>query len=421
METFIKNVFAQNWQRIFFSLVAAVVIWMIVSASITTVRVFTRVPVRIVNLPPNKTIRGLMPDGLLDRRMTVTVTGTKDIIDKLGPQGFEVVLDASDRGDEWVAKLSNNNLVSLNPDVSLVHAVRQLSYSELIIRLCPLVTMKIPVFIRPPKEEAPEGYQFLDIWPQKLYQVVSGPEEDVKQLQEEGLELHFDLSEITPEQLDSLQGEGPDEDEVSFFVPDGWKKVRIPFLHNAVQALNSPEARQLRIDFLHKALLPIDGPLPIRVFYPRATLTTLNPSTVLLQPNDVIKQEKGVSYVDQRLFVNEVSRLFLDIVRDRLEIVLVPTVKESTVEFRWDVQFIDPKRLEETYVTIALANEFDTDAHIGVGRALRQHLAERERFFRARFQNYLRHFQLYRAKDLPFMLSVTRDLSGRVIVTERSA
>jgi hypothetical protein len=420
METFLKDLFTKNWPRKLFSLLAAAFIWMIVSSSITTVRVFARVPIRIVNLPANKTIRGLMSNGILDKRMTLTITGAKDVLDQLGPQDFEVVLDVSDKGDEWIATVSKNNIVSLNPEVHLLHAIRHVSHTEMIIHLCPLVTRKIPVFVRPPQDEAPEGYQFLDVWPQRLYQTVSGPEDDVKKLQEEGLTLDFDLTQITADQLAALQAQGPNEDEVSFFVPDSWKRVKIPFLHSTPQPLNSLEARQLRIDFLHKALLPMDGPIPVRLFFPRATLSSLNPATLALQPNDMVKADRGVCTLTERLYVSEVSRLFLDLVRDRLEIVIVPAIKDQQTEFHWSVLLIDPKRLEEIYVTLALANELDTDTHIEEGSALEQYLAERERFFRTRFQNYVRRLQLYREKDVPLTLAITKDEIGHVFIGEPS-
>jgi hypothetical protein len=418
METFLKNLFVQNWQRKLISILAAIVIWAIVNSSITETRVFTRIPVRIVNLPQGKTIHGLMPDGFLDKRITVTLTGTKDVIQRLGPQDFEVVIDASEKGNEWSAKITKNNLLSFNPDIHLAHAVRQISHSKLVIRLCPLVTKKIPVFVQLPTGEAPEGYQFLDVWPQKLYHTVSGPEEDVKQLQEQGLELTFDLSLISPQQLDALKGEGPGEDEVSFFVPDAWKKVKIPFLHNTVETVSGPEARQLRIDFLHKTELPIDGVIPIKIFYPFATINTFNPTTLSLKPTGPVKKDHGVAYLDQMLYVHGVNRLFLDIVRDRLELVVVPVPKESGTSFLWDIQFIDPHQLEEAYVTIALSNEFDADSHMGSAKAVRQHLADREKYLRTRFQEYMRSFQLFRAPDVPLSLTITRDADGSVIIEE---
>ena len=418
METFIINLFTKNWQRKLFSILAAVLIWTVVNSSITDEKTFTRVPIRIANLPPKKTIRGIMPDGVLDKRMVLTITGNKDVLSHINPQDFEVVLDASDKGDEWVANISKNNIVNLNRDIDLLHAIQKISHPELIIHLCPLITRKVPVFVRPPQDEAPEGYQFLDVWPQKLFQTVSGPEDEVKKLQEEGLELDFDLTQISAEQLKALRSE--DEDEVSFFVPDSWKKVRIPFLHDAEQSLNSPEARQLRIDFLHKAILPVDWPIPIRLFFPRATLSTLNPATLILQPNSLIKADKGVCNMVKRLYVGEVSRLFLDVIRDRIEIVVVPISKDQAVEFHWSVLFVDPKRLEEVYVTLALASELDTDTRAEGGNALRQHLVDRERFFRIRFQNYLRRFQLLKEKGSPLSLAIAEDSSGYVSVEESS-
>ena len=421
METFLKNMFAQNWQRKLISLCAALIIWTIVSSSITITRVFTRIPIRIVNLPPNKTIRGLMPDGFLDKRITVTLTGSKDAIERLGPQDFEVVIDASDKGDEWVAKITKNNLLCLNPEIHLIHAISQLSHSELVMRLCPLITAKIPVFVQLPKEEPPEGYQLLDVWPQKLYHVISGPEEDVKQLQEDGLELILDLSLISPEQLDALKGEGPGDDEVSFFVPDAWKKVRIPFLHNAVQSINGQEAHQLRIDFLDKAILPMDGAIPVQLFFPHSTLSLFNPSTLAIQSNNLVHHDRGVAYIDQKLYVSEVSRLFLDIVRDRLEIAIVPTQKDGAPSFHWDIQFVDPHQLEEAYVTIALSSECDADSHMGSGKAFRQHLLEREKYFRSRFQNYMRNFQLYKTKDIPLTLTIKANSDGHVLIEDSSS
>ena len=319
-----------------------------------------------------------------------------------------------------MAKITKNNLLCLNPDVHLIHAITQLAHSELCMRLCPLVMAKIPVFVRLPKEEPPEGYLLLDVWPQRLYHVISGPEEDVKKLQEEGLELNLDLSSITSEQLDALKGEGPGEDEVSFFVPDSWKKVRIPFLHDAVQTINGQEARQLRIDFLHKALLPIDGPIPVRLFFPHSTLAELNPSTLEVMPDVAVQRDYGVAYINQKLFVSDVSRLFLDIVRDRLELTVVPVQKEGKTSFHWDVQFVDPHQLEEAYVTIALSSECDADSHTTNGKAFRQHLLEREQHFRTRFQNYVRNFQLYKAKDVPLALSISVDHDGHVLIEDSS-
>ncbi len=418
METFLRRLFIENFPRKLFSIVAAIVIWLIVNASISTTRVFPRVPVRVVNLPPNKTIHGMMPDGFLDKRIAVTLTGSKAVIDKLGPQDFDVVLDASNKGDEWVATVTKNNLVSLKSDVQLAQAVTSLAHSELVIHLSRLVSDRVPVYILPPKGEAPEGYQLLDVWPKQLQQAISGPEEDVDQLKESGLDLSFDLSLITKEDLDTVRGDNLGEDEVSFFVPEEWKKVRIPFLNNALEPLNSPEANKLRIDFLYSSLQPLNNALPVSIFYPAVSISTVNPQTLFLKPGGILEENHGEMLLQIPLYVDDVSRLFLDIVKDHVEIVVIPVVTENTVAFRWDVQFMDCHHLEEAFVTLALSSEYDTD--IRTSETFRQHLQQREAFFRERFREYIHRFTLYVARDVPLDLSISEEPNGGVTITNRS-
>lgn len=419
METFLKRLFVENFPRKLFSVVAAIVIWLIVSSSISSTRVFTRVPVRVVNLPPNKTIHGLMPDGFLDKRITVTLTGAKAVIDKMGPQDFDVVLDASNKGDEWVAQITKNNLVSLKSDIQLAPAVTAVAHSELVIHLSRLVSERVPVYILPPKGEAPEGYQFLDVWPRQLQHLVSGPEEDIDQLKETGLELTFDLSLITKEDLDTIRGDNLGEDEISYFVPEEWKKVRIPFLNNTLQPLNSLDSHKLRIDFLYNNLLPLNNPIPVSIFYPSVSIANVNPQTLFLKPGGILKESMGQMLLQMPLYVNDVSRLFLDIVKDHVEIIVIPVVTENTIAFRWDVQFIDCYQLEEAFVTLALSNEYDTD--IRTSEAFRQHLSQRESFFRARFREYVRAFTLYVSRDVPLNLSISREPSGGVSISNVSS
>lgn len=419
MEGSIKGFFFKNFKRKIIALIAAFVIWVLVSSSITTTRVFSRVPVRIVNLPHNKTIHGLMPDGFLDRRLSITLTGTKDVLERMGPNDFEVVIDVSEKGDEWVAKISKNNLVSLNPDIQLLNAISSISHSEMIIHLCRLVSEKIPVFVLSPKGDEPEGYQFLDIWPKNLYHIVSGPEDDVKALQQEGLDLSIDLSHIKKEELDSIRELEIGDDEVSFFIPEDWKRVRIPFLNNAVQTINGVEARQLRIDFLHKDLFPINFELPVRVFYPSETIARINPNTLFLRENSLITKKNGVFFLDKPLFAKSVSRRFLDLVQGHMEIVIVPSLKDGIIQFHTDTQIIDVHYLEEAYVTLTLSNEFDIDvAAVGDVKAFKQYLSQREQYLRDRFREYRRLLQLYSDDKTPFNLHITQDSAGSLNMSE---
>ncbi len=116
MEKVIKNLFLQNWQRKLVALLAALVVWILVNHSITDTKTLSNVPIRVVNLPPDKTILGMMPNGMLAKRITLTVSGSKEIVDELEPGDVEVVLDASQTDEnEWVVQITRKNLVSLNP------------------------------------------------------------------------------------------------------------------------------------------------------------------------------------------------------------------------------------------------------------------------------------------------------------------
>ncbi len=407
MERLLKKIFVDNLQRKVIAILSAVVLWFMIHNSITTTRTFTHVPIRVVNLAADKTIRGLMPNGILDRKLALTLTGNKDIIERLEPGDFEVVIDASGKPTEWIVQVAKKNLVSLNPDIDLIHSVTQLSQSEFVLRLSRLLTDKIPVYITHPKGEPPEGYQFLDIWPQKLSHTVSGPEEDVKALQAKGLELTFDLNDITLEDLNSLaSSQSVQGDEVSFNVPDSWKRVQIPFLHDIKQEINGPDAKNLHIDFLRKDLISLDCEVPIRVFYPLGTVNTINPHTYPLVASDGLNEREGIYAITEPLYVDDVSRLFLDIVRNHIEVVIIASRKDPREPLQTSVEFVDPQALEEQYVKLLLA----TTKEIVGSQAV-----QRQQALRLRFREYMQRFSLLFDKNKPFVVKAFITPSGIVV------
>src|SRR5271169_6314189 len=107
----IKKLFFDRLPQKLFAIVAACSIWFYVNGSITTQKVFPKMPIRVVNLPPDKTIRGLMPNGFLEKKLTIQLTGKKELLDNLTREDFEIVIDAADKGDEWIVKLDRRNLV----------------------------------------------------------------------------------------------------------------------------------------------------------------------------------------------------------------------------------------------------------------------------------------------------------------------
>ena len=89
MESVIRRMFLHNWQRKLVAVLTAIVIWLFVNHSINETKTIFNVPIRIINLPPDKTIPGLLPNGMLSRRITLTLTGAKDVIEEMEPGDLE--------------------------------------------------------------------------------------------------------------------------------------------------------------------------------------------------------------------------------------------------------------------------------------------------------------------------------------------
>ncbi len=388
--TFIEYLL-RNWQRKIAALVIALMVWLFVNHSISETKTIPNLPVRVINLPPNKTIVGLLPNGILSKRVTLTLTDTKDVIEELEPGDLEVVLDASmAMSDEWVVEIGKKNLVSLNPDVNLARNLQSISHPEFVIKLSSLATAKVPITINPPTGEPPPGFHFLDIWPQRLMQTVSGPEEEIQKLKNKGLEITFDLSLITKEDLDSLKPtQGMHQDEISFPIPAKWKRVAIPYRNHVLEEINDPEAQFLHIDFLKEELLPIDRLLPIRVFFPPKYVDTLNPNAYSLSTNGKIVEKNGLFFFNQPLEVIHVSRLFLDIVRDNMEITIEAAPKTEREFLQWTLDVVNAHDLENIFVAFMITNSRATKG------ATQQFHKKREDNLRQRFRDYMRKMRLY--------------------------
>jgi hypothetical protein len=415
METVIYRIFIENWQRKLVALLTGLFIWFFVNHSISETKTIPGVPIHIKNLPSGKTILGLLPNGNLSKRITLTLTGTKDVISDLEAADILVEIDASNIDhDDWVAQISKKNLKSLNPSIDIVRHTSQVEHSEFLIRMRRLVTAKIPITILPPVGEAPQGYEFLDIWPQKLFQTVSGAEEEIQALKNKGLELTLDLSQVTKGDLDSIKNANPmvaQEDEVSFLVPNKWKQVAIPFNNNALEEINDPDAHYLRLDFLRKEFLPIENQVPIRVFFPLKYLETLNPETFKLAPNASIQQAFGLHLLTTPLYVKDVSRLFLNIVRENLEITIVAAPKSEREILHWSLQVINPHELEDTYVAFLIANN-KTNKGAPISK-------RRETLLRKRFREYMQKLIVYTSPDHKLKLEGTLEGNEIKVVIEK--
>lgn len=389
MESLVARIFIHNWQQKLVAVLAALVIWLFVNHSINETKTISNIPVRIINIPPDETIQGLLPNGILNRRITLTITGTKEVINELEASDLEVLLDASiTEGDEWAVQVNKKNLINLDPSIDLLKHVSQISHPEFMIRLSKLVTARIPLTIEAPKGRPPQGYEYLDIWPQHLIQTVSGPEEEIKKLKELGLSVVFDLSDISKVELDAIKNQ-THHDEISFLIPKKWKLVHIPFRGNTYEEFNDPESQNLAIDFLRHELLPLDKELPLSIFYPLEDIDLLNPeNTSVLLGNDV-QSVRGVTIFTKPLYAKDVSRQFLDVVRNSIEIIVVAEPKSKREIMAWSVQFINPNHLEDTYTALAIAN---TSTIKGTPSFASR---KKEEFLRKRFRTYMQRLTLY--------------------------
>lgn len=402
MKRVLRRIFLKNWPRKIVAFLSALVIWFLVSQSITVTRTIPDVRVRITNLMEGKTVLGMLPNGFLSKGIAVTVTGTKSVINDLTANDIEVVINAAGREQSWIAKIDRNTVVDLTASGDLLTNITDIKASDLFIKMTKLVTEDIPIKIRTPIGDPPKGYLFLDVWPRVLIQKVSGPEEEVKALQRTGLRLTFDLDQITYEDLTERAQRGNSE-EVSYFIPDSWKKIAIPFLDGELVDLNDPRAQYLRIDFLKQELLSLDAQLPIGIFFPLKYSKTFNPETLSLGESPIIEKKNGLSLLSVPLYVRDVSRLFIDIVKDHIQFtVIAGPEKEESLD--WAIEFIDEPKLEDAYVSAFLAQE-EEKYQVEPGPIIV------ERFLRYRFRDYLQQLGLYdrEGNRLKFSAKVEKD------------
>lgn len=413
MKSILIRLFVLNWPRKLISLILAIIVWFVVSQSMATTKTIGNIGVRIINIPEGKTVEGLQSNGLLQKRLTLTISGNKSLLDELSANDLEVVIDATDQGKEWIATISKKNLISLTPDINLANRISKISHKNFIIKLANLVTERIPVIITQPIGQAPKGYEFLDIWPYQLHLVVSGPEETVKEVRNRGIKLTFNLNDISSAQLDDLQTSGASKqtDVVSFYVPKHWKNVSIPLISTSAVSIDDPDAKFLRIDFVRSELLAINHPIPVNLFFPPSTNNPLPSQKVSIIPNELVEMKNGLKLISQPLYAKGVSELFLEVVNDMIDLVVIAEGRSEPQRLDWSVQFINARVLEDRFVSILMSDVSDESIH-----NLQPKL--REEYLRNRFRSYMNRFKLYQSSYTPLTLDI--QLQGNKINISKS-
>jgi len=400
MKTLLIRLFIDNWFRKLISLILAMVIWIVVNRSMTATKVIPNIPIRVANLPDQKTIEGMQSNGTLGTKISLTVVGNKSALDELSSGDLEVVIDASDKNKEWIASISEKNLVSLNPDFDVSKMVSRVVPLEMIVRQSELVREKIPVLVTQPIGEAPKGYQFLDIWPYQLSMTVEGPEEVVKRLKSRGLKLTLNLNDISAKDLDILQLKNGvnNSDEISFLVPESWKKISLPQLSDTPIAINDPQVKDLRIDFARQDLLPIGFSIPVSLFFPPKHSQMINPETHSLENNEFVASSNGIQVLNTPLYAQGVSRLFLETVKDMVQMVIIANPQQEESSLLWNVQFIYPHDLEDRYVAKVMSQSSGETFHV--------HPHQLEDYLRNRFRSYMNRFRLYTSDKKKLNLNI---------------
>ncbi len=404
-----QKILLDNWQRKVISLFLAVLIWFLVNQSLISSKTISNIPVRVINIPSGKTIIDLQANGFLTRRLTLTLIGNKTLLEELSANDFEVVVDAQNKQGEWIASINKRNLVSLNPEIDLSKGISRISHANVLIRLTKLATEKIPIYLTQPIGEAPKEYQFLDVWPYQLYLTVSGSEEVVKKLKTKGIRLTFDLTDVSKADLDRIQTKAKDRktEEVSFLVPESWKRVNIPSISDTPIEIDDPRAKEMRMDFIRISNLPLKKPINLALFFPEDTLSSLNPRTVSISSASFLKELEGVYFFKDPIYVKGVSQTFLEVVDEMLQFeIIVQKIGEKS-SLTWGVQFINAKALEDRYVSLMAAEEQEELTKLQPGI--------REEYIRNRFRSYMNTMQLYKTPDRKLEFNITLE-NGKIVI-----
>lgn len=399
MKTLLHNLFIHNWQRKAVALLLGMIIWLTINHSLTSTKIINNVPMRVINLPAGKTIEGMQNNGKLSKTLNLTVVGSTNILKDLNSADLEIVIDGTGQMEEWSVSVSKKNLVSLNPEIDVIKGISKVYHPTFFLRTTNLITEKIPVIVTRPIGEAPRGYQFLDVWPYNLSVTVSGPEDVIKRLKIKEQKITFNLNDISKAQLDALvtQQNAEKTDVVSFFVPDQWKQIYIPLLSDTPFELDNNPDSPLRIDFLSCHLIPLDFPIFLSLFYPPEYEAMYNPTTLTLTPNAIVREQNAIFTLRPLLYAKGSDRLFAQVIRNRIQIILVATPPSQKTPLAWGVQFVNPIQLEDEYVDKLMSDVSDEDIKI-----LKP--GSREDYLRNRFRSYMNRFRLFTAEDKKFEL-----------------
>ncbi|MCB1082063.1 MAG: hypothetical protein KDK63_02845, partial [Chlamydiia bacterium] len=140
MKTLFKTLFIDHWPRKLLSLILAIIIFFVINKSLTTTKTITNVPVRIENIPSGKTVEGLQSNGFLNKKVSLTLSGNRSILENLNTNDVQAVIDATGKEGEWIATITKNSLRFENSEVNIAQGIRRVSQQNFIVKLTKIVS-----------------------------------------------------------------------------------------------------------------------------------------------------------------------------------------------------------------------------------------------------------------------------------------
>ena len=114
----------------------------------------------------------------------------------------------------------------------------------------------------------------------------------------------------------------------------------------------------------------------------------INPETYGLKASPFLQFKNHLPILTVPLYACNVSKLFLEIVKDNMEIDIVAAPPTEREFLEWDVNFIDATHLEDTYVAFLLS-------HSRLAESPSTKSRDREKNLRQRFRLYMQNLALY--------------------------
>lgn len=414
MISFLKELFFKHWPRKLVALIAASFIFYFMNQSLTTTKTVNNISVRVVNIPLGKTVDNLGPNNLLNRKISLTITGKKTALEELSGSDLEVQIDAAGKTQGFSATIVEKNLFSNNPDFNINKEVRKVAKREIYIQIVNLASDKIPIYLLKPTGEAPKGYQYLDIRPHIAYVEVTGPEDVIKKLKTQGLVKIYNMNDITSEELDGVASRSKQQDVISYHIPEDQRYVYIPSLSQEKKYYFETTKSPIVIDFLRTSIIPIDVRIPLSIYIPTKHPNTINPQKLQFETNNFVALYKGVYIISNKLYAKGVSQLFIETVQSMMRVVVVPVYSSGQTP-TWSLDFINYRELEERYVAKML---MDTSSQ---QRLQDQPEIVRKDFYRSRFRHYMNQMLLVNEDGSPLDLNIEVKNDNIVLTNEKPA